>query len=287
MHTIQINDDTYKLPENWDELTTDQLRYLVRITQTDIPIEQVKIYMLLYCLQAHVRRHKEIYNDAVRITVGQPSDKVRFNIRKKSYMLRPEEVNVLADLFHFLLRIDRGKYHPSVETYYINPGLTRTPYPTLRCRLRKFIGPDDQLLDITFEQFMYLQTYLDAMKDDPTQINRLLACLWHRKPAFDITHLERDAAILSHLPSDQKMLMYWFVLGSLSWLSDCYPRVFSGEGKSTGRVFDSQMRLLDSLAQSDMTKKPEVRKGHLIDALYSMDESLRRQEEVEKNMQST
>lgn len=38
MHTIQINDDIYKLPENWDELTSDQLRYLVRITQTDIPV---------------------------------------------------------------------------------------------------------------------------------------------------------------------------------------------------------------------------------------------------------
>ena len=286
MHTIQINDDLYKLPENWDELTTDQLRYLVRITQTDIPIEQVKIYMLLYCLQAHVCRHKGIYNQSVRVTIGQPSDKVRFRIHK-SYILLPEEVNTLANLFHFLLRVETLKYHPGVETYHINPELNRNPYPTLRCRLRKFIGPDDQLLDITFEQFMYLQTYLDAMKDDPTQINRLLACLWHRKSTFDINRMESDAAILSHLPTDKKMLMYWYVLGSLSWLAACYPRIFSGIGKATGRVFDSQMRLLDSLAQSDMTKKPEIRKGHLIDALYSMDESLRRQEEAEKNMQNT
>lgn len=36
------------------------------------------------------------------------------------------------------------------------------------------------------------------------------------------------------------------------------------------------MRLLDSLAQSDMTKKPEIKKEFLIDALYTMDESLRK-----------
>lgn len=283
MHTIQINDDTYQLPQTWDELTTAQLRYLFKLTQTDLPIEQVKIYMLLYCLQAHVCRHKDIYNDSVRITVGQPSDKVRFDVRKKSYLLLPEEVNALASLFHWLLRIEKRKYHPSNETYYVNPELTRNPYPTLRCRLRKFIGPDDQLLDITFEQFMYLQTYLDAMKDDPAQINYLLACLWHRKAVFDINHLERDATLLSHLPADQKMVMYWFVLGSLSQISFNYPRIFSGSSKTTGRVFDAQMRLLDSLAQSDMTKKPEVRKGYLIDALYSMDESMRRQEEASSN----
>lgn len=287
MHTIQIDNDTFQLPQNWDELTNDQLLYLVKLTQGDIPIEELKIRMLLYCLQARVDRHKEIYKDKVRITVGQPSEKVRFRVRKKSYLLRPEEVNALADLFSFLLQIQSDKYHTGIYTYIVMPELSRNPYPTLRCRFRMFIGPDDQLLDITFEQFMYLQTYLDAMKDDPTQINRLLACLWHRKAAFDINRLERDAAILSHLPTDQKMVMYWYVLGSLSDLSSSYPRVFSGSGKTTGRVFDSQMRLLDSLAQSDMTKKPEVRKGYLIDALYSMDESMRRKEESEENMRNS
>lgn len=284
MHTIQIYDDIYHLPESWDELTSEQLRYLVRITQTDIPIEQVKIYMLLYCLQAHVCRHKDIYQDYVRITVGQPSDKIKFQVRRKSYMLRPEEVNALANLFGFLLRIEETKYYPAAETYYVNPKLTRNPCPKLRCRLYKFTGPDDELLDITFEQFMYLQTYLDAMKDDPTQINHLLACLWHRKKNFDINHLERDAAILSHLPSDKKMMLYWFILGSMTSLSNSYERVFSGNGKATGRVFDAQMRLLDSLAQSDMTKKPEIRKGYLIDALYSMDESIRRHDESQENI---
>ena len=37
MHTIQINDDTYTLPESWDELTPKQLLYLVKLTKSDIP----------------------------------------------------------------------------------------------------------------------------------------------------------------------------------------------------------------------------------------------------------
>lgn len=285
MHTIQINDDQYHLPKNWDELTLDQLRHLVKLTQSDVPVEEIKIHMMLYCLQAHVGRHKDIYRDAVHLVIGQPSEKVRFRVRKKEYLLRPEEVSQLSDLFHYLLRLDESKHR--VYHYYINPDeLTTNPLPTLRCRLRKFTGPDDQLLDITFEQYMHLQAYLDSMRSTPEHIDYLLACLWHTGKAWNINRLEHDASILRHLPGDTKMVLYWFVLGSLSCYAQMFPRIFSGASGGNGRVFDSQMRLLDSLAQSDVTKKPEVRKGYLIDALYSMDESLRRSEEAEENMKN-
>jgi hypothetical protein len=176
---------------------------------------------------------------------------------------------------------------PMRKYYHLTPDLTTNPYPTIHCQLWKFIGPEDQLLDITFEQFMYLQTYLDAMHSDPTKIDHLLACLWHRNKVFDINQLDKDAAILHHLPEDRKILMYWYILGSLSCMANSYPRIFSGEGKgSYGRVFDAQLRLLDSLAQSDMTKKPEIRKGLLLDALYSMDESIRRKEETEESLRN-
>lgn len=280
MHTIQINDDTYTLPQSWDELTLAQLRHLVKLTQSDIPVEEIKIHMMLYCLDAHVGRHKDIFHDKVHLVIGQQSEKINFRVRKNSYMLTPEEISLLADLFHYLIHLDESKYGSDFDHYYINPELNANPLPTLRCRLRKFTGPDDQLLDITFEQYMYIQAYLDSMKSTPEHIDYLLACLWHSGKKFDINRLDRDASILHYLPSDIKMVLYWFILGSLNLIAANYPRVFSGTSGGNGRVFDSQMRLLDSLAQSDMTKKPEVRKGYLIDALYSMDESLRRGEEA-------
>lgn len=281
MHTIQINDDIYTLPENWDEFTPKQLLYLVKLTKSDTPIEQIKTHLMLYCLQAHVCRHKKIFKEYVHIKIGQESQTVRFRIRKHSYLLLPSEVCAIADQLSFIVARAENQ-----ENYQINPQLTVNPYPTLRCRPLKFYGPDDQLFDITFEQFMYMQTYLNAMQLDPKKIDHLLACLWHRKKEFDVNQLDKDAALLHYLPEDKKMIMYWFILGSLACYADNYPRVFSGEGKTTGRVFDAQLRLLDSLAQSDMTKKPEIRKGLLIDALYSMDESIRRKEETEENLRN-
>ncbi|WP_303071624.1 hypothetical protein [Bacteroides nordii] len=281
MHKILINDDLYHLPESWDELTVPQLLHLVKLTKSDIPIEQLKIEMLLYCLQAHVCRHKIIYQDKVRIAIGQRSKQAKFTVRNHSYLLTPEEVNSLANLFQFLLKSVTERITDE-KIYYVNPLLSTNPYPTFRYHLHTYTSPDDGLLNITFEQYMYLQTYLDAMRQDPQNINLLLACLWHRGKVFDINRIEKDAAILKHLPDNKKMLMYWFILGSLSFLSEMFPDVFSGDGKGSGRIFDSQLRLLDSLAQSDMTKKNEVRHGLLIDALYSMDESISHKKEIEE-----
>lgn len=281
MHKILINDDLYHLPESWDELTVPQLLHLVKLTKSDIPIEQLKIEMLLYCLQAHVCRHRIIYQDKVRIAIGQRSKQAKFTVRNHSYLLTPEEINSLADLFQFLLKSVTERI-TNEERYYLNPLLSTNPYPTFRCHLHAYTGPDDGLLNITFEQYMYLQTYLDAMRQAPQNINLLLACLWYRGKVFDINRIEKDAAVLKHLPDNKKMLMYWFILGSLSFLAEMFPDVFSGDGKGSGRIFDSQLRLLDSLAQSDMTKKDEVRHGLLIDALYSMDESISHKKETEE-----
>ena len=80
MHTIQINDDCYRVPESWDELTEKQLSYLVNLTQSDIPIEELKVHMMLYCLNAHVYRYRDIYRHQVKISIGTSGNKVPFRL---------------------------------------------------------------------------------------------------------------------------------------------------------------------------------------------------------------
>lgn len=283
MHIIQINDDTYQVPSSWDGLTRKQLEYLARISQGNQPVEQLKILMLLYCLGARMKRPPKLRGVMPDKVVGLQSNRYAVRIRRKVYRLMVDEVITMSNLFDWLLRIVKDKYQ---NIYCISPGLTVNPYPRLRVRLRRFIGPDDCLFDITFEQFMYLQTYLDAAAADPQKLEYALACLWHTGRTFDITRLERDARRLRRLSATRKMVMYWYILGSMEYWAASYPRVFggSGGGKIVGNVFDGQLRLLDSLANHDMTKKDSVRKGLFVDALYSMDEQLRIQEEMKEKL---
>ncbi|WP_195670185.1 hypothetical protein [Bacteroides intestinalis] len=138
-------------------------------------------------------------------------------------------------------------------------------------------------MDITYEQFALPQHYQDCIKQDAQQIDYLLAVLFHRKKAFSANDVESDARIIRRLNPEKKMLLYWFYLGCIQWFGDLYPRVFSGGGKATGNIYEAQLRIIDSLAGSDMTKKPAVRKGLLLDALVSMEETIRRQEEAEEH----
>lgn len=258
MHTIQIHDDLYHVPAEWDELTVPQLEYLARISRTEQPVEQFKLLALLYCIGARIDGSK------------------RMRIGKKTYTLDAARLNRLADVMGWLLTEHKGRHT-------LTPLRTVNPYPRLRIHLHRLTGPDDNLFDITFEQYMYLQTYMDAAAHDAKQLDNLLACLWHTGQRFDINRLEHDARLIHHLRDVTKMVMYWFVLGSVRSLAEGYPRVFSGgSGKIVGNVFDSQLRLLDSLATHDMTKKDSVRRGLFIDALYSMDEQLRIREELER-----
>lgn len=280
MHTIQINDDTYQVPSCWDELTPKQLEYLARISQGKQPVGQLKILMLLYCLKAHMKLSPELEGVKPAKVVGKQRETHAVRIGSKTYRLTAEEVLSMAELFGWLLRVVKGE---PLNTYCLSPGLGVNPYPRLRIRLHRFTGPDECLFDISFEQYMYLQTYLDAAAGNPQKLEYALACLWHTGRTFDIARLEHDARLLRHLSAQRKMVMYWFVLGSMEYLASQYPRVFSGgSGKIIGNVFDGQLRLLDSLAQHDMTKKDSVRKGLFLDALYSMDEQLRIQEELER-----
>lgn len=283
MHIIQINDDTYQVPSCWDELTSKQLEYLARISQSNQPVEQLKILMLLYCLGARMKRPPKLRGVKPDKVVGHQSDRYAVRIRRKIYQLTADEVLCMADLFGWLLRVVKGKYQ---NTYCIGSMLAVNPYPHIHIRLRRFTGPEECLFNITFEQFMYLQTYLDAAAADPQKLEYALACLWHTGRTFDIARLERDARRLRRLPATRKMVMYWFILGCMEYWAASYPRVFggSGGGKIVGNVFDGQLRLLDSLAQHDMTKKDSVRKGLFVDAIYSMDEQLRIQEEMKEKM---
>lgn len=277
MHNIQINGDTYLLPGNWDELSTDELQYLARITQQDIPLETAKVYMLFYCLKAHVAGHKRHYGNRSLIVIQKG--------HKRKCLFTPEEINSLANIFSFLFEKESDA-HGNTTRYYIKPIRFVNPFPSITIQEETFSGPDDGLYDITFEQFIYMQTYLDAIQTDTQKLSPLLACLWHRGDHFDINKLETDAALLHQLPDTTKMVMYWFITGSIINLGEQFPRVFSGSGSMSRNVFDSQLRLLDTLAGSDMTKKDAVRHGKLMDALYSMDESIRRQEEMEEKTRS-
>ena len=264
MHDVQIDSHHCKLPGSWDEMTAEQLEFLARtLAMPGVTMGQVKLYMALYCLDAHV--HDDEEHSVIRID-------------GEDYEMDAEMILPVQELFAYLF--DESK--PMVRS-----ALHVNPYPTLKVRGRVLNGADDGLYSITFEQYIYLQTYLDLASRDEEKLTWCLACIWHQGKDFDVNDVQRDAEIIGHLSYDVRQVMLWYIQGCIDGLLRRFPRVFSDEGGvQSGNVLDAQLRLLDALADGDMTKKDLVRHGLLIDALYTLDESVRRKDEIDKKLRN-
>lgn len=262
---IGIGDLAFTVPAGWNAMSLGQLRFLAQLLQTRRTSFEVCTMMLMHGIGGMVVSSPEADDGAVVV-----------KLRGRRISLTADQVSQLAETYSFLFD-DVFAPEPNVT-----PALSVNPFPEVRHGNLVLRGPADGMLEIPFGSYMWLQTYMSGVRTDPGNMNAALACLW-KHDTGSCEPSEVDIGVVSRLPAWQRMVMFWFVSGCLSRMQRLFPRVFSGGGLG-GNVLDQQLRLLDSLAQGDMTRKDQVRQGKLVDALYVIDESLRKMEEREREM---
>ena len=251
MRTLTINNKNYSLPGNWNELTTEQLLYLVRLVDSQISAEEIKLKMLLKCLNANVHGYFE--NDFV-IKLG-----------RQKLRVKTKDLHAAAEIFDYLFAENKDKIE-------INPLLKRNHIKAIK----KFKGADDGLIDITYEQFAHLNHHFARMTEQPEAINDFIAVLYRCTPADVIK-----------LPKYHKTLILWYYIGSFDFIQNKFPRVFSAGGeKSNLTVFENQQRIIDALADNDLTKKQAVKKSLLYDALLTLEIAAENAEKLKREMKT-
>lgn len=260
MTKITINDTEYLVPGMWNELNLKQLTFLASLlAQGDVTTVDIKLRMVLYCMGATVRRH--ITGDLFTVKTSQGS-----------HTLTSAELLAVADVFSFLFTENADGEH------VLAPLLSVNPLKRVRVMGRYLYGPGDMLDTLTYDQFVWVLTWLSLLEADPSQINNLISVIYLTKSGGVCT------GSVKRLPNHYKTIILWFVLGSFAALEDAFPNCFSGGGSEAGNVFDAQQRIIDTLAEGDVTKKNKVRESLLFDALYSMEMAAIRQKEIEKQM---
>jgi hypothetical protein len=263
MRTLHIENSEYQLPGHLNEMTVPQLVFLSKLVGMEIPIQEIKVKMLFHCLKAKIKRMKN----------GQFH---RISIRNHLFAMTTEQVVVAASAFDYLFtKPDKN------GLCFFDNRLTRNPYPEIKIRGRKFIAPAEALTDISYNRYIYLETYNSVMQHKPEAIYTFMACLF-RRPNTHFNPDDLNLKYLKRLKPDMIVLMCWFYIGSIRFIADKFPRIFpaDGEGGNGESVYDGQMHLLDFMAKADPTKKRLIREDKLYDVLYSLDYML---EEMEKN----
>ena len=258
MKKITIQNFTYQVPSDWNDFNQSQLLFLIELVKDTSSATEIQLKMLLFCLPATIRRF-------IR------ADLYELHTTKSRHALFSDELTALLSVFDFLFTKQEDKM-------VLTPRITKNPFKRVRVAAgKRLYGPDDVFADLTYNQFVHLQTHHAALSsEDGDALDNLISVLYRTKKG------NHDLRRVSRMDERIKMAILWNYLGVLDYLQQMFPRVFAPGTTGTGNVFDNQQRIIDVLAGGDVTKKEEVRNSYLYDALYSMEMSALRIEELEK-----
>lgn len=261
MRTITIANKNIEVPSAWNELLDEQLKMLARLLAEKQTLPEVRLKLLLFCIGARVRQANEQVSDVWALTLGS-----------KTVFLSAAELEEMARLFDFLFDTE-GR---------LDVRLTRTPFFRLETRRMMLMGPEDGLTNISYGQFVQAQTLLPLVQADfDSHINDFLCVLW-KDLRFEPTE-DGAPEWLYGVPDSEKRVMLWYYIGSLRFIAEKFPRLFSGgEAATDENPFDAQQRIIDELAGGDVTKKEQVRRSPLYDVLYTLEMAIERRDKERK-----
>jgi hypothetical protein len=258
MKRITIDDCVYEVPCDWNELSKQQLISLIGICQkTSLTHVEIRLKFFLHCIHARITHDLGIGMFVLRTLQAK-------------HQLFVDELTALLSVFDYLFDVDDEGSH------YLSPKLVINHFPKVNSRFRKLYGPNDALDNITYDQFVWLQTWQSRMNDDDDAIDHLVNTIYKTKNG------KQDVKNAHRISKTAKTAILWYYLGTLHFLSERFPHVFSGAGNEIDNIFDNQQRIIDSLAEGDVTKKMLVRDSLLYDALYSMEMAAIRADELDK-----
>ena len=258
MTTIRIENQTYTVPSDWNEFTLEQLVALIRICMNEqLTYVEIQLKFFLHCVYGSVRQD-----------VGAGLYEIK--TRAGRHALFADELAAVLMAFDYLFDVkDDGSRE-------LSPKLVINHFKSVQCGCRFLHGPNDALDNITYDEFVWLQTWQSQLNDNPDALDELINIIYKDRAG------NRSLALVKRISQTAKTGILWFYLGTMHFLEEKFPHVFSGNGDANVNVFDNQQRIIDSLAEGDVTKKMQVRESLLYDALYSMEMAAIRMEEMEK-----
>lgn len=259
MKVIRIDNIAYHVPADWNEMTRQQVIALSGIVRkAELTFVEMQLKFLLLCISGHVKS-------------SPGSGLFVIKTKKACHILFVDELASILTVFDWLfIEVDGSRELTST--------LTVNHFKKVRCGRHVLYGPNDALDNITYDEFVWLQTWHSQIDSNPAALDELINVVYKtRKGKSRLKSLRR-------MPQEIKTGILWLYLGTLRLLEYRFPRVFSGSGSGDANVFDNQQRIIDVLSHGDVTKKMEVRSSLLYDALYSMEMAAIRNEELEKQI---
>ena len=267
MNKIKFQNDTYTLPESWNEMNPKQLEQIAKIVMSNVYPIGLMVKLSLSFMGMRLSGKKPVY-----INGGQ-----YFYVKhgwRRIYLINSVQMHEICKCVEFLL-----------DDNQIISSLTKNPYPVIENRFYRLFGPADNLANIRFGEFIQVEIERDAFvkTNDKKHFNRMLAILWRptcwknqdsdMRIALRMDRVDKWAKRIAKLPDCQKRVMQWYYDGCLQFLKEKFSSVFSsGSSDENVSTFDSFMKMVNLLAHNRLIDVEKIREAYLFDALYTLQE---------------
>lgn len=210
-------------PSSWEECSPRQLRYIFReamhLTAGDMELQDFKVRIFYFL--AGIRR-TEKHNRREKLLTQEE--------RTRKY----SNISLAAETVNFMFSEREGRL---VFDYYC----LGNRFPSVRIGRKKFYGPADALLNISFGEYRvawdYFRKFIDEQEE--TALNNLCAVLY--RPArsgkidndirqdFNPNNCIRRAKVFEKVPAEIKHIIF-------SWFASCDSYLKTGDLKIEGRL---------------------------------------------------
>lgn len=225
-------------PEDWNELTTPELRYCMR-TISD-PFCKVKIFT--YLMQSRAK------TNGIKLPEGWQS---RLNIDQSSVLC----IDALAFLFD-------------------SNTLTKSPFKSLRAGNFLLYGPADDFDDFTCGQFELAMPSLHRFKETENAKYLFEMCSYFFKKNNQPVTEQSSAEILplmAKTPTDILLCMYSWFTGNLSRLPLMFPNIYAGSSESDEVDYTAFTKLIHAGAGDRNGTRQQIRLMPLKEYLFDME----------------
>lgn len=300
MKQLKINGQAYNIPSQWNELTYKQFAYLASLITDEIQVNEFKLKMLLYVSGLKVLPRKEVYQ-------GENPDFVLAQ-KNKTFLISSQDLAFASNIFDFMFKTEKSKEKDGEPVKYLYSKLHVSLLKSFKRAGKIYHAPADALGNCLFAEYIHCETfYVNYCKTkDQIWLQKIMAVLYRpkksrtktdsenfdgdiRQPLNDFL-IDKRTEIFSSVPIYIKNMVYLFYSGCHNYIQASFPDVFSGGSTSSKKkddVFAGMMKLVNALANNDVTKNEQIRQSYLWEVMVTLNELALQRIDMEEKFKKT
>jgi len=164
--------------------------------------------------------------------------------------------------------------------------LSKNYLPELKIKNKILFGPEDGLMNLTFEQFVIYSenAFAEYAKTEKVEVlNYFIATLYtYKQSVFNEKDILSIQKLVAKIPLSEKNAIVLFYVGCRNYLMDKYQELFANSKKDNSKNADplAFLQLIDQLNNEDVAKNELIKTSKIYEVFYRLNEIVKQSNKI-------